>query len=86
MSRPLPLVIDAIVKQIPADFADREELLDKIERTKQSALYAAPEIMSTHWMALGSHLQDHLGDATDGWKQTVEDIMTAKADYKDFLK
>jgi len=85
MSRPLPLVIDAIIKQIPVDFEGREELLEKIERTRSSAITATEEQTTNHWLALGSHLQDHLGDANIEWQQTIEDIMTGKADYKGFI-
>ncbi len=45
----LPDVIDQIRAEIPDDFEKKRELEVELDRVRRSALYSAPEIMTTRW-------------------------------------
>jgi hypothetical protein len=83
VSRPLGLVLDAILAQVPVDYDRYDELKQTFSEIKKDIPYTAPEAMHIRWDLAMEALQEYipLSENMAPWKQTVVDIFSSKIDY-----
>jgi hypothetical protein len=73
MGRSLFDVIDRILVEVPADEVG---LRTDLEKAKQSALYAAPEIQYLCWSKAAAALNFHIPEQTLDWHKRVAVIFS----------
>jgi len=84
-SRPLPLVIDAMIAQIPRNNPNRDRIRHVLYAIKDSCFYTAPEAMKLRWGQVSDALCNYLGEPDTDWKKTISDIFADRLDFNAYL-
>lgn len=71
--RNLSEVIEEMLAVVPAEQID---LRDRLKATKQSSLYAAPEMRQTFWHECRDHLVSYVGKPKEEWQKQVASIFS----------
>lgn len=71
--RNLSDVVDKMLEVIPSE---KESLRDQLKATKQSSLFAAPEIQSSFWNNCAGILNREIGDPVEDWQKKVASIFS----------
>jgi len=86
--RPIDKVMDAILKLVPADFKNLDTLKSDFDKIKKAYKVTAPEAVrqiEQLWFALGTSLNEELGEPDAPWKEDVIALVQGQKDYKDIL-
>ena len=73
--RNLADVIDQMVEVIPAN---EETLIARLNATRQSVLFAAPELESFWWNMCAERLNDEIGQPTKKWQKQIGLIFSGR--------
>ncbi len=73
--RILANIIDQMIVMIPPR---EKELIERLKDTKQSSLYAAPELESFWWKVCAKRLTEGAGEPTGGWRKQVALIFSGE--------
>lgn len=82
--RPLPYVIDALLKIIPDDEANKD-LRHDLKSCQSSSLYSAPEMQNDIWSRTANTLKVYLGAPDTDWKMRVALVFADKLSYEAIL-
>lgn len=78
MNRDIMNIMDNVIECIPEDFENREELIFKINKIRNSMGYTPPEQIGLRWAKLCSLLNKYLGLPDKPWKEKIDRIMQNK--------
>lgn len=71
-------LIDAIKKEIPQKWKNRDMFLHELDDVVDSANYRAPEAYLVNFEQLSMVLYENLGEPDTKWKQKIADIFADK--------
>lgn len=83
--RPLSLVIDATAKLVPYDFPGREDMVEDLEKVKDSVKYTAPEAMYIRWDEYVQVLMFYIPEPKSEWQRDIQSLVADRIDYRDVL-
>lgn len=84
--RPIDKVIQAIIKLVPKEFHDYDNLVADLKKIEESSHYTAPEMMAERWNSVMECLNFYLAEQSSEWAKKISLLTQAKLNYEDVLK
>jgi hypothetical protein len=76
-------VIEAIYKEVPENWKEREDFRKALDNVLDSASYRAPEAYVVNFEQLAGVLGDYLGTPNEEWKGNIANLFADKVKIPD---